>query len=117
MIRRPPRSTLFPYTTLFRSEGAAREPRLAVVQGAHGVEEVGYAGHRRVERLVGHLEGGARVARGDHRAAPRGERHELACPFELGGEGYHPYRTEVEEVGEQSRIWRHEVRQIGRAHV
>src|SRR5438034_8568216 len=27
MIRRPPRSTLFPYTTLFRSEGAgSREP-------------------------------------------------------------------------------------------
>src|SRR3712207_8612962 len=25
MIRRPPRSTLFPYTTLFRSEGADRE--------------------------------------------------------------------------------------------
>src|SRR2546422_6083327 len=25
MIRRPPRSTLFPYTTLFRSPGAARE--------------------------------------------------------------------------------------------
>src|SRR3712207_8796478 len=24
MIRRPPRSTLFPYTTLFRSEGAKR---------------------------------------------------------------------------------------------
>src|SRR5688572_31446969 len=33
MIRRPPRSTLFPYTTLFRSDGAARaeqrrQPRL-----------------------------------------------------------------------------------------
>src|SRR2546426_4605312 len=29
MIRRPPRSTLFPYTTLFRSRGGrAREPRL-----------------------------------------------------------------------------------------
>src|SRR3712207_7294049 len=28
MIRRPPRSTLFPYTTLFRSDGAAR-PRAA----------------------------------------------------------------------------------------
>src|SRR5712664_3882675 len=26
MIRRPPRSTLFPYTTLFRSEQALREP-------------------------------------------------------------------------------------------
>src|SRR3712207_8930088 len=25
MIRRPPRSTLFPYTTLFRSKGHARE--------------------------------------------------------------------------------------------
>src|SRR3712207_7415509 len=28
MIRRPPRSTLFPYTTLFRSQ--RRDPRLAV---------------------------------------------------------------------------------------
>src|SRR2546425_3697670 len=27
MIRRPPRSTLFPYTTLFRSEGPRRAPR------------------------------------------------------------------------------------------
>src|SRR3712207_7295648 len=26
MIRRPPRSTLFPYTTLFRSKGPARPP-------------------------------------------------------------------------------------------
>src|SRR5258708_36770239 len=36
MIRRPPRSTLFPYTTLFRSqvpEGLAREERR--VHGAH----------------------------------------------------------------------------------
>src|SRR3712207_8862026 len=28
MIRRPPRSTLFPYTTLFRSEGGTRTTRL-----------------------------------------------------------------------------------------
>src|SRR3712207_8495574 len=27
MIRRPPRSTLFPYTTLFRSRGARTRPR------------------------------------------------------------------------------------------
>src|SRR3712207_7364631 len=27
MIRRPPRSTLFPYTTLFRSEGGVHEGR------------------------------------------------------------------------------------------
>src|SRR5256885_3703692 len=31
MIRRPPRSTLFPYTTLFRSRGL-REPSLARVE-------------------------------------------------------------------------------------
>src|SRR5258707_11452310 len=29
MIRRPPRSTLFPYTTLFRSEDAAARPATA----------------------------------------------------------------------------------------
>src|SRR3712207_7512251 len=29
MIRRPPRSTLFPYTTLFRSRAAARAPASA----------------------------------------------------------------------------------------
>src|SRR3712207_8997697 len=32
MIRRPPRSTLFPYTTLFRSDPAARGQR---VEGGH----------------------------------------------------------------------------------
>src|SRR2546421_9349873 len=40
MIRRPPRSTLFPYTTLFRSlpeKGGVREarPHHALVAGAH----------------------------------------------------------------------------------
>src|SRR5258707_15835992 len=36
MIRRPPRSTLFPYTTLFRSEV------VAIIKGAHARR--GYAG-------------------------------------------------------------------------
>src|SRR3712207_7308134 len=40
MIRRPPRSTLFPYTTLFRSRAGARRGgavrRSAVRQRAHG---------------------------------------------------------------------------------
>src|SRR3712207_7229367 len=31
MIRRPPRSTLFPYTTLFRSAGDVRDVRVAGV--------------------------------------------------------------------------------------
>src|SRR2546429_8696489 len=34
MIRRPPRSTLFPYTTLFRSQpGAALQPRAGAIAG------------------------------------------------------------------------------------
>src|SRR2546430_8936226 len=35
MIRRPPRSTLFPYTTLFRS-GLQREPRAGCLPGMAG---------------------------------------------------------------------------------
>src|SRR5215217_8915112 len=36
MIRRPPRSTLFPYTTLFRSGGDRRPPaRLPPLPGRH----------------------------------------------------------------------------------
>src|SRR5688572_31573563 len=31
MIRRPPRSTLFPYTTLFRSQGSDKKELLAAV--------------------------------------------------------------------------------------
>src|SRR5258708_8860351 len=34
MIRRPPRSTLFPYTTLFRSRGRRGQGRGAVVEGS-----------------------------------------------------------------------------------
>src|SRR3712207_6922196 len=43
MIRRPPRSTLFPYTTLFRSRlptpGAGAEPDLEGLRQARGPEE------------------------------------------------------------------------------
>src|SRR5256884_5006747 len=69
MIRRPPRSTLFPYTTLFRSTGYLEVPEgvdaatsipvvvvngakpgrvLALVTGAHGTE---YVSDRKSTRL------------------------------------------------------------------
>src|SRR5258705_4722698 len=35
MIRRPPRSTLFPYTTLFRSRGLRRDPCGASCRHGH----------------------------------------------------------------------------------
>src|SRR3712207_7648419 len=42
MIRRPPRSTLFPYTTLFRSlEGQAHSPPWALLQTQHRRPEGG----------------------------------------------------------------------------
>src|SRR5260221_9567905 len=41
MIRRPPRSTLFPYTTLFRSEEESRVPLLKVWDIAHKDKKTG----------------------------------------------------------------------------
>src|SRR2546430_11462320 len=38
MIRRPPRSTLFPYTTLFRSLHAQRRTQTRVGQGIAGLQ-------------------------------------------------------------------------------
>src|SRR3712207_8653818 len=49
MIRRPPRSTLFPYTTLFRSGGSPDE--LGPLCGKHGQVEAGLVGG--VTELVG----------------------------------------------------------------
>src|SRR3712207_9584768 len=59
MIRRPPRSTLFPYTTLFRSEPGYRS-KIAVVSHADGVDPVGACvGPRgsRVRMVVSELRG------------------------------------------------------------
>src|SRR3712207_7650542 len=46
MIRRPPRSTLFPYTTLFRSHGGTDEVhhRVGQVRGPYEAELVGCVG-------------------------------------------------------------------------
>src|SRR5260221_9423895 len=41
MIRRPPRSTLFPYTTLFRSEDLVHEVFLAAWEGLPGYQGSG----------------------------------------------------------------------------
>src|SRR3712207_6942018 len=60
MIRRPPRSTLFPYTTLFRSRGLVGQAQLGVaLAGRAG----GVAGRRETGDValdVGHEDGHAR---------------------------------------------------------
>src|SRR5689334_24847092 len=52
MARRPPTSTLFPYTTLFRSLlGECRNHRLALGGVAVGVVQVRHGGDRKSTRL------------------------------------------------------------------
>src|SRR3712207_6946570 len=53
MIRRPPRSTLFPYTTLFRSE---RIVRLVIVTH-YDAGRAGFAYREQLRRAVGWLRG------------------------------------------------------------
>src|SRR2546422_8318515 len=43
MIRRPPRSTLFPYTTLFRSQDLDRHARSGATSSGHGKRGVAAA--------------------------------------------------------------------------
>src|SRR3712207_8284368 len=65
MMRRPPRSTLFPYTTLFRSPGGGRA--LMVDAGV-----AAYAARRRVALRAPYGPG----ERGSHRVLPRGGRRD-----------------------------------------
>src|SRR5258708_35612788 len=56
MIRRPPRSTLFPYTTLFRSQAncveGQRYSRRGTQPGGGGLVNVAHAGKRRNTHVV-----------------------------------------------------------------
>src|SRR3712207_8873361 len=69
MIRRPPRSTLFPYTTLFRSEAGLLAAEEDVVGDGQAGDEVELLVDRR--DAVGHR--GVRVVEG-HRLAVPGDR-------------------------------------------
>src|SRR3712207_8293231 len=75
MIRRPPRSTLFPYTTLFRSrDGSAAEdarPREPVL----GVQTLGVPAGQRVGKL-GRLRDLERAARHRRHDEPLGRSEE-----------------------------------------
>src|SRR3712207_5281229 len=79
MIRRPPRSTLFPYTTLFRSEDD-REPDEDDVDQRHGSAAHGHDAGLAERDVEGAVEGV--VARGGDReldglALPRREQRDL----------------------------------------
>src|SRR2546430_2732577 len=74
MIRRPPRSTLFPYTTLFRSqEGRERSPRLAQVH-------VAATGARAAPSQLTEAEG---ADQGDHATHHPGRERQARRPHSL----------------------------------
>src|SRR5256885_5497480 len=72
MIRRPPRSTLFPYTTLFRSA------RIGLTEGRR-------RGHARRQQRHGRGDGRFHIHRGSIDVAARSEEHtsELQSPCNL----------------------------------
>src|SRR3712207_7831259 len=76
MIRRPPRSTLFPYTTLFRSHVLERHDEAR--QGCRLMLQPKRVKHRKQHRgrRAGYSKGGTRVEFGEYglKALDRGDR-------------------------------------------
>src|SRR3712207_8801662 len=83
MIRRPPRSTLFPYTTLFRSLPAAAAELLRPAAGAgraHRRGDAGAAGRARGEAAsLGTAFAGAAGARSEEHTSELQSRQYLVC--------------------------------------
>src|SRR2546423_10603512 len=90
MIRRPPRSTLFPYTTLFRSRQDHAAPR---------------ADRRRTDRRLGRRARAGRAARARAPADPRRRSEEHTS--ELQSLAYLVCRLLLEKKNNQLIIQRH----------
>src|SRR3712207_8718113 len=91
MIRRPPRSTLFPYTTLFRSErGRGARPRRPVVAlrapaaGGRGVRTGGSARLRRAGGGPLAARGTGHLRRSEEHTSELQSRQYLVCRLLLG---------------------------------
>src|SRR5687768_17668649 len=72
MIRRPPRSTLFPYTTLFRSRQRERERRKGQQSARKQDDQQGQSGQGTPENPKG---GGDSQARGDRKSTRLNSSH------------------------------------------
>src|SRR3989449_11490855 len=103
MIRRPPRSTLFPYTTLFRSrlERRAGAPRVREARNARN-PGVAHAPLRRAGELVG----GRGVLQGAERADPAGE---LALRVLVGEVRQLEVRVRVDEARDEAGVRKREL--------
>src|SRR3712207_7595088 len=97
MIRRPPRSTLFPYTTLFRSDGRSDDARLPRQQDE--LEVVGQVDPGAADAVVGDQPLDRQVDLADQHplVVPRSEEHTselqsrqyLVCRLLLEKKKYH----------------------------
>src|SRR2546430_17598374 len=104
MIRRPPRSTLFPYTTLFRSNVDRAQGRPHAVDPRHALppsEEDGVAARCGAGGAAERPGGGPGMARLQHRRqSAHGAQgvHRMATPAEASEIGRAPGR-------ERGKIW------------
>src|SRR2546422_5757413 len=76
MIRRPPRSTLFPYTTLFRSIAAVGEQEVALEESGVLILFRGPDAHELLDRV--------RAARSEEHTSELQSRLHLGCRLLLG---------------------------------
>src|SRR2546422_8036090 len=110
MIRRPPRSTLFPYTTLFRSY----VPAISSVRGAIAARRLVSLGHCGPEdavlRLTPHAARDPRLSKSVRAWHPQVERRGRAdIPHNVDAVILNPTLADRQHV--------HDPNEIGRAHV
>src|SRR2546422_9727813 len=107
MIRRPPRSTLFPYTTLFRSHARLKSERAdqpdhaeKVIRVEIGKEDLG---QREAHAVAHHLALRALAALEEQRLAFAHEGDTGDIPFHGGPGRRRPERSEERRVGKECR--------------
>src|SRR3712207_7974096 len=100
MIRRPPRSTLFPYTTLFRS---FRKLRLSIDR-PHGprVQVLARVRHRHLTRFSRVLEVLMAAGRSEEHTSELQSRQYLVCRLLLEKKKKYTYTTPIELLYLQS---------------
>src|SRR5690349_24015745 len=94
MVRRPPISTLFPYTTLFRSRRGRRQRRRATTRAAGDGGTAGASGVRSVVRqitAVGSYLDGCRMRSEEHTSELQ-SRRDLVCRLLLEKKNYIPHK-------------------------
>src|SRR3712207_7174623 len=93
MIRRPPRSTLFPYTTLFRSLGVRRDPGAGLRVAVRTELRRGQERHQLLRGLVvlGEDAGEVAATRSEEHTSELQSRQYLVCRLLLEKKTNTPY--------------------------